>query len=261
LPARRRRSDEGVIPRAGRRGPRPASAATQRSVEACVANYFHAYTAAHDSFAQDVPLGSVSAGVDVVVVSRHTEVPGALRSAAEEKVARFTRFASDIRRVEIDFDETRNHRVSDPHRCEILVHLTGHLVRGRGDGIDASAALDLAVERVELQMRRLHGRRKTRKGSRRDGGPGRAVGSEHGSEAGSGPGDDGDLDGDGGADGASVIVKAKSFVMKPMSADEAALQMELLGHDFYLFTSSENGRASVIYRRRDGDLGLIEAGG
>ncbi|MGH2578294.1 MAG: sigma 54 modulation/S30EA ribosomal C-terminal domain-containing protein [Actinomycetota bacterium] len=53
----------------------------------------------------------------------------------------------------------------------------------------------------------------------------------------------------------------KQFTIKPMSAEEAALQMELLGHDFFFFTSSESGRAAVIYRRNDGDLGLIEASG
>jgi putative sigma-54 modulation protein len=58
-----------------------------------------------------------------------------------------------------------------------------------------------------------------------------------------------------------VLVKTKQFSVKPMDAEEAALQMELLGHDFFLFTNAETGSASVIYRRRDGRLGLIEATG
>lgn len=112
--------------------------------------------------------------MDVVVVGRHTEVSAALRAATEEKVSHLARFASDIRRVEVDFDETGNHRVSEPHSCEILVHLTGQLVKGQGAAIDAQAALDAAIEKVEHQMRRLHGRRSTQPGSRRDGGPGNA---------------------------------------------------------------------------------------
>lgn len=199
--------------------------------------------------------------MDVVVVSRHTETPADLRDTAEEKVARFTRFANDIRRVEVDFDETHNQRVAKPHRCEILVHLTGHLVKGHGEAADPAGALDAAIDRVELQMRRLHSRRATRRGSRRDGGPGRAATRDAGADAASGafgPGTDrapSDDDGD-----EAMIVKEKRFLVKPMSAEEAALQMELLGHDFYLFTSSENGQAAVIYRRNDGNLGLIEAG-
>lgn len=209
----------------------------------------------------------MSPDMEVVVVSRHTEIPGDLQAAAEEKISRLTRFANDIRRVEVDFDETHNHRVADPHRCEILVHLTGHLVKGHGEAVDASAALDLAVERVELQMRRLHGRRTTRSGSRRDGGPGRSARSGRDAEAGSAQPGGTDVgarsraEGDERDGGEPVIVKAKHFAVKPMTPEEAALQMELLGHDFFLFMSSENGRAAVIYKRRDGDLGLIEAGG
>jgi putative sigma-54 modulation protein len=56
-------------------------------------------------------------------------------------------------------------------------------------------------------------------------------------------------------------VKTKQFSVKPMDVEEATLQMELLGHDFFLFTNAESGVASVVYRRRDGRLGLIEATG
>ena len=70
---------------------------------------------------------------------------------------------------------------------------------------------------------------------------------------------------DAGADGAEIddgteprIVKAKTFQVKPMTPQEAALQMELLGHDFFFFMSSETERATVVYRREDGDIGLID---
>ncbi len=56
-------------------------------------------------------------------------------------------------------------------------------------------------------------------------------------------------------------MKTKEFTIKPMTAEEAVLQMDLLGHDFFLFTSSETGRAAVIYRRNDGNFGLIETAG
>ena len=57
------------------------------------------------------------------------------------------------------------------------------------------------------------------------------------------------------------MVKTKQFDVKPMDVEEAALQMELLGHDFFLFTLADTGRCAVVYRRRDGNLGLIEASG
>ena len=68
-------------------------------------------------------------------------------------------------------------------------------------------------------------------------------------------------DGRGASDGERVVVKSKQFDVKPMGVEEAALQMDLLGHDFFLFTLADSGRAAVIYRRRDGQLGLIEASG
>ena len=66
---------------------------------------------------------------------------------------------------------------------------------------------------------------------------------------------------DDGLDPADRIVERKRLTMKPMRPEEAALQMDLLGHDFFLFTNAENGHAAVLYRRRDGNLGVIETTG
>ena len=63
------------------------------------------------------------------------------------------------------------------------------------------------------------------------------------------------------ADAGPAIVKSKQFAVKPMHPEEAALQMELLGHDFFLFRNTESDNAAVLYRRRDGALGLIEVTG
>ena len=264
---RRREADPGRAPDRGEREVQCGGTGRVRVLSGPAEDpYAAAYTRGDDPHLSDLPLSRVSGRVEVVVIGRHTDVPSELRAATEEKVGRLTRFANYIRRVEVDFDESRNNRVSAPHSCEILVHLKGQLVKGHGAGGEPQAALDLAIEKVELQMRRLHGRRTARRASRRDGGPGHAARDgelptagllaplpgeqDHGIEAEAGD-----------PDGEALIVKSKRFTLKPMSAEEAALQMELLGHDFFLFTSSENGRASVIYRRNDGHLGLIEAAG
>jgi putative sigma-54 modulation protein len=191
--------------------------------------------------------------VDVVVFGKHVEITAPLRELTLEKLTRLDRFANDLRRIEVEFSEIKNRRVAAAQTCEILVHLTGHLVKGQAAAGDHQSALDLALEKVAHQMRRLHDRRITRRASRRDGGPGRA--STNGADA---PEATAAL---GEGDGEPSIVKTKQFAVKPMDPQEAALQMELLGHDFFLFTSAENGRAAVIYRRRDGHLGLIEASG
>lgn len=200
--------------------------------------------------------------VDVVVIGKNTEVSAPLREATIEKVDRIGRFASDVRRVEVDYSETRNRRVADSQTCEILVHVKGHLVKSHASAPDPFAALDLALGKIEHQLRRLHGRRAARRDSRRDGGPGRSGNGEVAVAPGEAP-IAREVEGveASSPDGSPTIVKTKQFAVKPMDPEEAALQMELLGHDFFLFTSSENGRAAVVYRRRDGHLGLIEASG
>lgn len=193
--------------------------------------------------------------MDVAVVGKRIEVSPELRAQSVEKVERLARFADDIRRIEVDFSHTRNRRVGDTECCEILVHLKGHLVKGHASSEQREAALDLALDKVEQQLRRLHGRRVSRRGSRRDGANG------HGRPDGNGAAADLDEIRPATSDDEALIVKTKQFAVKPMDPEEAALQMGLLGHDFFLFTSSETGRAAVVYRRRDGHFGLIEAVG
>jgi putative sigma-54 modulation protein len=198
---------------------------------------------------------------DVEVKALHAEVSSGLREATRKKVGHLERFASDVRLVEVEFSDETTRRNDHAHTCEILVHLRGRLVKGVASAAEQAVALDMAIEKVTEQMRRLHERRL----KRRHGGPHRNA---RGVVSGNGPATtDLDLDvvlGDGDdddSDGELEIVKTKRFTTKPMDTEEAALQMELLGHDFFLFTNSETGRCAVVYRRRDGRLGLIEATG
>jgi putative sigma-54 modulation protein len=192
--------------------------------------------------------------MDVVVVGKHTEIDPALRALTVEKVERVGKFASDVRRVDVDYTQHPTRRADDSHSCEILVHVRQHLVKGTAAGAEHVIALERALDKVEEQMRRLHGKRV----GRRNGSKGR------GARPAPPNGDDAAVDvhfDEGAFDGAErIVVKSKHFDVKPMGVEEAALQMELLGHDFFLFTIADSGRAAVVYRRRDGDFGLIEAG-
>jgi putative sigma-54 modulation protein len=206
--------------------------------------------------------------VDLVVFGKHVDVSNRLKSFTAEKIGRIEKYANDVRRVEVDYSMIPNPRVAENQTCEILVHLKGHLVKGHAAASDHHAALDVALEKVERQMRRLHERRTQRSKNvrnRRNGSRARANASgaetpESGSDELEGllPAS-GDVDA--GSDGAEEpeIVKRKQFLVKPMDPEEAALQMELLDHNFFLFTNAENGRPAVIYRRRDHNLGLIES--
>lgn len=194
--------------------------------------------------------------MDVVVVGKHTQVDAALRETTVGKLGRLEKYASDVRRIDVDYSESKTRRADDSHTCEILVHVNQHLVKGVASATEHVVALDLALDKVEHQMRRLHERRV----SRRNGTRARLAAAGLPT-----PGAEPDS-GDSGAapdsaDSGPVIVKVKAFEVKPMDPEEAALQMELLGHDFFVFRSTESDKAAVLYRRRDGALGLIEVAG
>jgi ribosomal subunit interface protein len=198
--------------------------------------------------------------MEVVVVGKHTQVDSALRALTVEKVQRVAKFASDVRRVDVDYEQHPTRRADDSHACEILVHVRQQLVKGTAAGAEHVIALERALDKVEEQMRRLHGRRVERRtGSRarsaRDAAAAALVTTT--TEPATAP----PIDKVSSNGNEPTVVKSKQFDVRPMGVEEAALQMELLGHDFYLFTLAESGCAAVVYRRHDGELGLIEASG
>jgi ribosome hibernation promoting factor len=169
-------------------------------------------------------------------------VPSRLKTLTREKVARIARFTHDAGRVEVDFSELRNPRIADRQVCEVTVKLKRHFVKAHASAGEPEAALDLVIDKVEHQVARIKDKRVARSHPRRNG-------HTNGNIA-----DDTDD-----ADANERIVKRKRFTTKPMSPEEAVLQMDLLGHAFFLFTNTETGHAALLYRRHDGNLGLIEA--
>jgi putative sigma-54 modulation protein len=197
--------------------------------------------------------------MDIVVRGRNRRVPPRLQDVAREKLSKINRFTHDAGRVEVEFSELRNRRVGDNQLCEVTVHLKRHFVKAHAAAREPEAALDLVIDKVEHQVARIKEKRISRSHPRR-------RNSRNGPAPSPAPADLGPepelvTDDDEDEDDEPRIVKTKQFAVKPMDPEEAALQMDLLGHDFFLFTNSENGHAAVLYRRRDGDLGLIETTG
>jgi putative sigma-54 modulation protein len=191
--------------------------------------------------------------MDIVVRGKNRPVSSRLDAVAREKVSRIAKFTHDAGRVEVDFAEQQHRRIAESQLCEITVHLKKHFVKAHACAPEPEAALDLAVDKVGHQVARIKDKRVSRSHPRRRNGNGNGNGAVVDLE-------DDDEDADDDASDAR-IVKTKRFTAKPMDPGEAALQLQLLGHDFYLFTNSETGRAAVLYRRHDGDLGLIETTG
>jgi putative sigma-54 modulation protein len=195
--------------------------------------------------------------MEITVSARHTEVSAALRESVEEKIGRLTRFLEGMDRAEVHFSEERNPRIAAKEVCEVTLEGHGHHVRCKVAAADGFAAIDLAVDKLEHQLHKL----KTKVVGRRHGGRrnGRTV-------------DELDTDGvlatlvEGDADVADddagpKIVKTKKHALKPMTTEEAMLRLDLVEHDFWFFTNAETGRSAVLYRRADGDLGLIDEAG
>jgi putative sigma-54 modulation protein len=161
----------------------------------------------------------------------------------------------------VHFSEHRNKRNADKEVCEVTLEGHGHHVRCKVSAPDGFAAVDRAVEKLEHQLHKL--KTKLLKVKRKHEGHRRAERSPQPLDEEELLGGDGlataVLDGRRDEDGSGPrIVKSKRFTIKPMTADEAVLQMDLLGHDFFFFTNAETERAAVIYRRSDGDVGLID---
>ncbi len=186
--------------------------------------------------------------MEITVSSRHTELSEGLRSIAVEKISRLGRFLEGMDHAEVHFTEHRSSRNPNRQVCEVTMSGHGHHVRCKVAAPDAFAAVDIAVEKLEHQLHKL----KTKLLRRSHTGPkvGELLTPAQELDAAALLAAENE--------GGPRIVKSKAHEMKPMGAEEAVLQMELLGHDFFLFTHVETGRAAVIYRREDGDIGLID---
>jgi len=193
--------------------------------------------------------------MDIVVRGKNVDVPPRLRKLAREKVRKISKFTHDAGRVEVEFSELRNRRVADNQVCDVIVHLKRNFVKAHAAASEPAAALDLVVDKVEHQVARIKEKRVARTHAAR-----RSRDAPGDSDAASASEVDVEADDDG-LDPADRIVERKRLTMKPMRPEEAALKMDLLGHDFFLFTNAENGHAAVLYRRRDGNLGVIETTG
>jgi putative sigma-54 modulation protein len=204
--------------------------------------------------------------MEITFRGKNIKVTPEIQELTREKLAKFERFNLKITRVEVDYSEIRNPRVHDKALCEVTVHLKGHFVKAHAASTEQVPALDLVIDKVEHQLTRLKDKKVDRSHPRRrrlaspppleEWDDGATLGALEADGTGTSPA----RSGSNGA-GHAEIVRTKQFDAKPMAVEEAALQMDLLGHDFYLFMSAETGRASVLYRRRDGHLGLIEAVG
>ena len=187
--------------------------------------------------------------MQVHISSRRTVVSDRLQDLTRSKLDRLDKYVPGLERADVHFSEERNPRIADKEVCEITVEGDGHRVRTKVTAPDPYTAIDLAAEKLEHQFHKLKS-----KLHRHENNGEASIRLDPMADPGTAAGLDADVD-----DNVSRIVKKKQFAIDPMAAEDAVLQMELLGHDFFLFTNAETGRSAVVYLRDDGDVGLIDA--
>ncbi len=198
--------------------------------------------------------------MDVVVTGRHCEITDRYRSHVEEKLARLEKHDHRIMRVQVEVDCEPNPRQRDRAvRVELTAFSKGPVIRAEAAAADKMAALDMALDKMAAQMRRAADRRRVHHGRHAPVSVGQAladveeatepVAEEQVHDREVGPIA---VTGDG-----PLVVREKVHPATPMTLDQALYEMELVGHDFYLFVDKENERPSVVYRRRGYDYGVI----
>ncbi|MEX2464325.1 MAG: ribosome-associated translation inhibitor RaiA [Gaiellaceae bacterium] len=171
------------------------------------------------------------------VKGRNVTVSDSLKDYAIEKLAKLEKHLNDAARLELELQVEKNPSIAENQVAEATIWTKGPVLRARESSQDMRASIDLLVEKLERQARRYRDKRKR--------GPSRVMRQ---------------------LDSRPVIadseepriVKTKQFPVKPMSPEEAVLQLELIGHDFFVFQNAETNDVNVVYRRRDGNYGLIE---
>ncbi|HYJ27947.1 MAG TPA: ribosome-associated translation inhibitor RaiA [Nocardioides sp.] len=199
--------------------------------------------------------------MEVVVTGRHCEVSDRFREHVSEKLTRLEKHDHRIMRVQVEVELEKNPRQHDrATKVELTAFSKGPVIRAEAAAEDKMGALDLALDKMQSQMRRAADRRRVHRGRHTPVSVGEAlagtgdVAAESGDESSVIERKVGPITvtGDG-----PLVVREKSHHASPMTLDQALYEMELVGHDFYLFVDKENERPAVVYRRRGYDYGVI----
>ena len=186
--------------------------------------------------------------MNLTVKGRNLVLTDAISSYADEKLGRLSKYLAGSSRCEVELWTEKNPSISDNQVVEATIFTKGPVIRAKEASPDMHASIDLVFAKLERQVKKY----RSKIASHHQGAPKEALASEgfmlledHEEVE-----EESEI---------PLIVKTKHFMIKPMTPEEAALQLELVGHDFYVFTSSETNETAVVYRRRDGNYGRIEA--
>ena len=189
--------------------------------------------------------------MEYIIKARNFELDEKIKDYSEKKIKnKIEKLLERTTKTEVKFVLEKNPRISENNRVEVTAFTSGAVIRVTDTGTDVFAAIDKVSSKLERQIKKY--REKLISKGRKN----------HDNAQGITASDIGKI---GSADSDNIeekirksIVKTKTFILKPISPEEAVIQMELLGHDFFVFINSETERTAVVYRRKDLNYGLIE---
>ncbi|MGC8971001.1 MAG: ribosome hibernation-promoting factor, HPF/YfiA family [bacterium] len=183
--------------------------------------------------------------MDIVVKGRNIEVTEALESYIEKKLSRISRFFDRISDVQVMLSTSSSKSSGAIQKVEVTAKIDGKIIRAQESTSDMYASIDLVVDKLERRIKTFKGKlldRNRMRVSEREEISEEATQLEEPEE--------GAL--------SDRIIRKKRLTITPMSVEEALLQMELLGHDFFIFINADTSEINIVYSRREGGYGLIE---
>ena len=188
--------------------------------------------------------------MQLTVHGRHLEVTDWVRQYIEKKVSRLERYLPQMQEIRAELTQSETRAADDRYTAQITLWANGQILRAEESTSDIFASIDATVDKMASQMQRFKGRRFQ---SRRRASAAASMEAEMNDllpvvqeEGEAEPQFDGS------------IIRRKQFVVEPMNEEEAVEQMELLAHDFFVFFNPEANAINVLYRRRDGNYGLLQ---
>jgi putative sigma-54 modulation protein len=201
-------------------------------------------------------------GLRIIVKGKNYEVPDAVREYAQRKLRRLERLLDDESDATVELSVEQHRSAQQSHIVDVTLLIHGQGLRSSAAAATHQAGIDAVLVTVERRAVDFRETRRVRRSSETVRGAGADV--DDGGVAGGAGGARGGRRGNGareagaGEEAASRIVKVKRFAIEPMFEEDAVTRMEELGHAFFVFVNAENERVSILYRRREGDYGLIE---
>jgi putative sigma-54 modulation protein len=178
--------------------------------------------------------------MEFVIKGRNFDLSEDIRQRIEKKIkTNATKFFDKIISIEVELYLEKNPKITQDNTAEVTVFTPGEVIRTRGSGTDMFEAIDRVAGKLERQVKKY--REKMISKNRRNNNNDKVMSVRNIEE-----------------DVSNQIVKVKTFTIKPTTPEEAVMQMELVGHDFFVFINAETGKTAVVYRRKDKNYGLIE---